>query len=371
MSGGRTERVDAVIVGAGQAGLSVGYHLARRGVSFVILEANPRVGDTWRHRWDSLRLFTPARYDGLPGMPYPGPAWSFPTKDDIADFLEAYAQHVELPIRTGVRVERLSGEAPAYVVTSRDDQFEAGTVVVATGGFATPYRPEFAADLDRGIVQLHSSAYRNPSQLGDGPVLVVGAGNSGAEIALEAARAGHVTWLSGRDVGEETPFRIGTLPDRLLTPVAWWLFSRVLTTSNAVGRRLRRRVVSAGAPLVRVKRKDLAAAGVERVPRTVAHAEGRPALEDERVVSAANVIWCTGYRPDFGWIDLQVFDAHGQPRHERGVVTAQPGLYFVGLPFLDSLTSPLIGGVGRDARHIAAQVGSELARQKPQAHGRV
>lgn len=358
MSTTKAERFDAVIIGAGQAGLAAAYHLSQRGTSFVILEANPRIGDSWRNRWDSLRLFTPARYDGLPGMPYPGPGWSFPSKDEIADYFEAYARRFDLPVRTGVRVDRLTTGGTGYLVDVGTDRFEASTVVVATGACSVPRRPAFAAELDPDIRQMHSSDYRNPSQFRDGSVLVVGAGNSGAEIALEASRTGHRTWLSGRDVGEESPFRIGSVPDRLLTPPVWWLLSRVLTTSNAAGRRLRRKALTMGAPLVRVKRKDLGAAGVDRVPRTVGHVDGRPKLEDGRVIQVANIIWCTGFRPELAWIDFPVFDAHGAPLHERGVVTTHPGLYFIGQPFLSSLTSTLIGGVGRDASHIAAHIRS-------------
>jgi putative flavoprotein involved in K+ transport len=187
--------------------------------------------------------------------------------------------------------------------------------------------------------------------------LVVGAGNSGAEIALEASAAGHRTWLSGRDTGEELPFRIGSLPDRWLTPVLWFLFSRVLTTTTHVGRKARAKILAMGGhPLARVKPRDIIEAGIERAPRTAAVTTGRPMLEDGRVMPVANVIWCTGFRSDFGWIDLPVLDQHGEPIHQRGVVASRPGLYFVGLFFMHALTSSLIGGVGRDARHIVDHI---------------
>ena len=192
-----SEHFETVIIGGGQAGLSVGYHLARRDRRFVILDANQRIGDAWRERWDSLRLFTASRYDGLPGWPFPAPAWSFPTKDEVADYLEAYAARFDLPVRTGIRVDGLSREADRYVVAAGDRRFEADHVVVASGAYPRPRIPAFAPELDPGIVQLHSSEYRDPSQLQEGCVLVVGAANSGAEIALEVSR-GHRTWLSGR-----------------------------------------------------------------------------------------------------------------------------------------------------------------------------
>jgi putative flavoprotein involved in K+ transport len=200
---GGAERFETVIIGGGQAGLAVGYHLARRDRRFVILDANQRIGDAWRKRWDSLRLFTPARYDGLPGWPFPAPAWSFPTKDEVADYLEAYAARFDLPVRTGVRVDGLSREADRYVVAAGKHRYEADNVVVAAGAYRRPRIPAFASELDSGIVQLHSSQYRDPSQLLEGGVLVVGAANSGAEIALEVS-GDHRTWLSG---GGGTPAR--------------------------------------------------------------------------------------------------------------------------------------------------------------------
>lgn len=346
-----TERFDTVVIGGGQAGLAVGYHLARRGGSFVILDANGRIGDAWRRRWESLRLFTPARYDGLPGLAFPAPRWSFPTKDEMADYLSSYAARFSLPVRAGVRVDGLSQEGDKLVVASGDRRFEAGSVVVATGGFANPWIPSFATELDPSIAQLHSSEYRSPSQLQPGSVLVVGAGNSGGEIAVDVSRSRR-TLLSGTYPGSE-PTRPGSLADRMLTPVVWFLLSRVLTTTTSAGRKLRSTCLRRGTPLARVTPKDIAAAGVERVPRTVGVQDGALEFEDGRVADVSTVIWCTGFRPDFGWIDLPGFGEDGQPVHERGVVGATPGLYFVGLFFQSALTSSLVGGIGRDAHYIA------------------
>jgi putative flavoprotein involved in K+ transport len=372
-----SECVETIIIGAGQAGLAVGYHLARRGRPFVILEGSERIGDSWRNRWDSLRVFTPARYSGLPGSRFPGPARSFPRKDEVADFVEAYARQFDLPVRTRMQVNGLRREGNRYVVSSGDLRFDASNVVVATGAFRAPRIPAFAGELDSGIVQLHSSEYRNPSQLRTGSVLIVGAGNSGAEIALEASRSGHQTWLSGRDTGEELPFRIGSAPDRLLGPPLWFLFSRVLTTRTWAGRKLRQRVRAMGGhPLARVKPKDVAAAGIARVPRTASVRDGYPVLEDGRVMEASNVIWCTGFRPDFRWIEIPVLDEVGDPVHDRGVVASQPGLYFVGQFFLHTLTSSLIGGVGRDAEYIATHIAARAhqaqrgAQKPPPSPGR-
>ena len=186
-SSGGSERFETVIIGGGQAGLAVGYHLARRERSVVIVDANQRIGDSWRERWDSLRVFTPARYDALPGWSFPAPRWSYPTKDEVADYLESYATRFGLPVRSGIRVDALSREHDGYVVSSGPNRYQADNVVVATGGYQAPRIPVFARALDPSIVQFHSSQYRNPAQLRDGGVLVVGAGNSGAEIALESS----------------------------------------------------------------------------------------------------------------------------------------------------------------------------------------
>ena len=358
-----TERVDTVIIGGGQAGLSVGYHLARRGKRFVILEAHDRVGDSWRTRWDSLRLFSPAKFDGLDGMPFPSDPFYFPTKDEMASYLESYVERFGLPVRTGTRVTSLTRRGDRYVVVAGDVRLEADNVVIAMANYQRPRVPEVAAQLDPSIVQMHSSDYRNLSQLRAGGVLVVGAGNSGAEIALEAVRGGHETWISGADVGS-LPYRYNGFMSRVLLMrlVFRLVFHRVLTTSTPIGRKVRPKLMHAATPLIRTKPNDLAAAGVQRVARTTGVQDGLPVLADGRVVQAANVIWCTGYHPGFSWMDLAVFDEHGDPRHERGVVRGEPGLYFVGLHFLHAMSSTMIHGVGRDADYIANVIARKPAR---------
>jgi putative flavoprotein involved in K+ transport len=368
-----SEQFETVIIGGGQAGLSVGYHLARRGRRFVILDANQRIGDAWRKRWDSLRLFTPARYNGLPGWPFPAPAWSFPTKDEMADYLEAYAARFDLPVRTGLRVDRLSREADRYVVAAGTNRLEADHVVVAAGAYQRPRIPAFAPELDPGILQLHSSQYRDPSQLQEGGVLVVGAANSGAEIALEVSRD-HRTWLSGRHPGRE-PYRTGSSRwDRLVIPVIWFMATHVLTVKTPMGRAVQQKFHigggchSRGLPLARIRPKDITAAGIERVPRTTGARGGRPVLDDGRDLKVANVVWCTGFVPDFAWIDPTVLAEVGGPVHDRGIVGSEPGLYFVGLVFLYALASSLVGGVGRDAQHIAEHIAArQPAARSPTA----
>ncbi len=348
------ERVETIVVGGGQAGLSVGYQLARRGRPFMILEAGDRIGDAWRTRWDSLRLFTPARYDALAGMPFPAPRHSYPSKDEMADYLEAYAARFDLPVRLGVRVDRVSRNGTGFVIASGERRFEADNVVVSIGSWQRPRVPPLAAELDRDVVQLHSGSYRNPGQLQDGDVLLVGAGNSGAEIALDVA-GGRRVFLSGRDVGH-VPIRIDSFSARFILPlILRGLFHRVITVRTPMGRKKRPEVFAHGLPLVRTKPDDLAAAGVERVPRVARVHDGLPQLEDGRVLDVANVIWCTGFDPDLDWIDLPGV-AHDDPATERGVVADQPGLYFVGLLFMYSVSSAMIHGLARDANHVAEHI---------------
>lgn len=355
----KRESFDVIVIGAGQAGLSVGHHLARAGVRFTILDANARIGDSWRKRWDSLRLFTPAKFDGLAGMPFPAPRNYFPTKDEMADYLEAYAARFELPVRNGVRVDRLFKRGARYVVKAGALELEAGQVVVAMASYQRARVPDFAAALSTEIVQIHSNDYRNLAQLRPGGVLLVGAGNSGADIAMETARGGHPTWLSGPDTGH-IPFSMENLLGRnLLAPlVLRFVFHRLLTVRTPLGRKARPAVLAKGAPLIRVKPRDLAAAHVMRVPRVAGARTGRPLLEDGRTLDAANVIWCTGFRPGFEWIDLPVFGDGGELQHRGGLIESQPGLYFVGLKFLYAMSSSMIHGVGRDAERIVKAITS-------------
>lgn len=351
----RAEHIHTVVIGGGQAGLAVGYYLARRDIPFVILEANERVGDSWRNRWDSLRLFTPARYDALPGIPFPAPRTHFPTKDEMADYLEAYAARFELPVLTGVRVDRVYKSNGRYVVDAGALRFEAENVVVAMATFQKPAIPSFASALAPHIRQIHSSEYRNPSQLQPGGLLVVGAANSGAEIALDVARSGAAreVWLAGRHPGH-VPARIDSfVSQHIVVPILYrFVFHRLLTIDTPIGRRARAKMIHRGAPLVRAKPRDLDAAGIQRVPRMVGVESGRPMLEDRGLLGVTNVIWSTGFTPGFSWIDLPVFDETGEVAHRAGFTETEPGLSFVGQHFLYAMSSTMIHGVGRDAKRI-------------------
>jgi putative flavoprotein involved in K+ transport len=357
----QVERYETVIVGGGQAGLSVGYHLREERRAFVILDGSERIGDSWRRRWDSLRLYSPAFRDGLPGMPFPAPKATYPTKDEMGDYLEAYATRFALPVRSGTAVEALTKENGSYVASAGDVRFEADNVVVATGVFRKPFTPGFAAARDSRITQLHSDDYRNLSQLQEGPVLVVGASHSGSDIAFEAS-ASHQVVLSGTDTGQ-IPVPIESRRGRVGFRLLVFAGTHLLNVNTPFGRKLRPHVRHGGGPLLRYRRKDLLAAGVERVlARTVGVEGGLPMLADGRVLDVRNVVWCTGFRPDFSWIRFPFeMGDDGYPVQYRGAAASSPGLYFAGLPFLHSFASMLVAGTGRDAKRIALHIVNERA----------
>jgi putative flavoprotein involved in K+ transport len=349
------ETFDTVVIGAGHAGLMVGYHLKQAGRSFVILHADERVGDVWRQRYDSLRLFTPSYVLGFPGMRFPMKRWDAPTRDEFADFLEAYATRFALPVRGNTRVDRVSRDGDTYVIEAGAERFEAANVVLAVGAHRAPRLPAFSSELDPSIVQLHSTAYRNPSQLREGPVLIVGAGNSGADIAMELAPT-HETWLSGPIRGHVPVDVDRGFARHIGFPIVRFVQTQLLSLRTPIGRKARAKLVHQGDPLIRVKPKWLDAAGVKRVGKTVAANAGRPVLEDGRDLDVANIVWCTGSGVDLSWLDVPVLGEEGMPTHERGVVQSEPGLYFVGLPFQFSAASAAIPGTGRDAEYVARQL---------------
>jgi putative flavoprotein involved in K+ transport len=354
------ETFQTVVIGGGQAGLAAGYFLARLGEKFIILDKNSRTGDAWRCRWDSLRLFTPSQFDSLPGMTFPKSKNYFPSKDEVADYLEGYARQFNLPVRHNVNVESLSPTGQDYRISTGTGWISARNVIVATGPFQQPYIPSVSLQLDPEIMQMHSSAYFNPKQIPVKSVLVVGAGNAGAEIALELSRTGKQVWLAGRDVGRvpaNSP--LGKLFDGRLI---WWVMTHLLTLDTPVGRKMHAGVVNHGTPLGRARRSEIAAAGITLAPRVSGVQSGKPQLEDGRILPAEAVIWATGFQPDYRWIHMPIFDKRGYPLHARGVANGAAGLYFVGLPFQTGLSSALLGGVGKDAEAIAAQVSRNSRR---------
>ncbi len=351
-----TQHTETLIIGAGQAGLATAYHLQRLGRDCLIVDGNQRVGDNWRRHYDSLRLYTPVKYDSLPGLTFPGDPWSYPSKDDVADYLEAYALHFDLSIRMSTRVERLRQRAGRFVATLGDDEIESASVVVATGTFGrTPNVPEFAAGLDPRIQQLHSSEYQRPDQLAPGPVLVVGASHSGCDIAYELA-VDRPTTLAGRDCGQ-IPVEWDSKRIRVGLPIMTFLFRHAITRRNPIVRKRLDEFRNHGGPMLRIKRHHLADRNVERhEARVTSVVDGKPALADGTVLDVANVVWCTGFRQDFSWIDIPTVDDVDWPDEYRGVVESVPGLYFCGLSFQYAFSSMLLPGVGRDASFVARSI---------------
>ena len=347
------ESTNTLVIGGGQAGLAAARSLARRGVEVLVLEENARIGNQWRQRWDSLHLFTPARWDGVADMPYPGDQDALPSKDEIAGFLESTADAWRLPVRTGQRVTALrhshDGSFEAEVASaSGGGRIRAERVVVASGHTRLANIPSLAAELDRSIVQLDASTYRRPSDVAGGRILVVGAGNSGAEIAIELARAGRETVLAGRDVGRIPPvaYLFGGRP-------FWFFATRVTDVGRPIGRRIAARAIHHGTPIIGMDPREIARAGVRRAGRVASVRDGLPVPDGGEPIEADAVIWCTGFRADYSWIQLPIFDAAGRPRLDRGIVDGVPNLAFMGLPFEFSLSSALIGGAGRDAERVA------------------
>jgi putative flavoprotein involved in K+ transport len=364
------EQTNTIVIGGGQAGLSVGYHLAGLGIPFLILDASERIGDAWRNRWDSLRLFNPARFGSLPGLRFPVDGDAFPTKDQVADYLEEYAHRFRLPVRNAVKIDRLWKKGDRFLMSAGDLRFESENVVIAMANYQIPRVPAFARDLDHGIVQLHAHEYRNPSQLKEGGVLVVGVGNSGADIGMEVSRS-HAAWISGKESGH-IPYRIESFMARhFVFRLMRFLGHHILNVSTPLGRKLRPKIMANAAPLVRVKPQDLVNAGIQRVPRVIGVRNGLPLLADDMTLDVKNVIWCTGYQHGFPWIDLPIFDGHGDPIHERGIVDRVPGMYFVGLHFLYSMTSATLMGVGRDADRVARAIAIRPSLSLEEGEGRL
>jgi putative flavoprotein involved in K+ transport len=360
------EVLDVVVVGGSQAGLAMAWHLQRQGLRFVVLEAGPEVGHVWRSRWDSLTLFTPAQYDALPGMAFPAPADTYPTKDPVADYLQAYAVAFDLPVRLNAKVTELSRlDDGSFEVRTADAAYQARQVVAATGPFQVSFVPPQARGLDPSVTQLHSADYRNPQALPEGQVLVVGGGNSGFQIAEELAAT--------RTVDLSIATRYPMLPQRRAGRDLFWWLTRLgllkVTVTSRLGRRMSRRDFVIG-----TNRRRLERAGVRFRPRLV-DAEGRTVrFADHRLLEDVGVVvWATGYRPDYAWIHIPGVVREGHVVHRRGV-TDVPGLYFLGLSWQHTRGSALLGFVNDDAafladriatRHQAAMSATVPATQEP------
>lgn len=340
-------QTETVIIGAGQAGLATGYFLKKTNKPFIILDKAGRTGDSWRNRWDSLHLFTPSKYDNLPGMPFPRIKGDFPSRDEMADYLGEYAKRFSLPVIPGTAVRKLHATNNDFEVETSRGVIISKNVVIATGTNPVPKIPSFAAELNPRILQIHSSEYKNANGIPGGDVLVVGAGTSGVEIAVELA-ANHKTYIAG------TPtFHIPDPVFKYAGGLYWWLISNLLTVRTPMGRKVREQVLKGGSPLIRISEKDLQKAGVVRLDRVAGIRDGVPLFPGAKILEVSSVIWATGYKPDFSWIGNDITDNTGWPSGNRGISDRIKGLFFIGMPFQYGLTSGLVGGVGRDAEFIS------------------
>ena len=358
MAAQRDDQHELLVIGGGQAGLAMGYHLQRRGVSFTIVDAGAEIGHVWRSRWDSLRLFTPAQYANLPGMQFPARRDTYPTHGQVADYLAEYASHFALPVQLQTQITQLTKTSTGFEAVSADGQtLTARSVVVATGPFSQPYTPPIADELSAAVVQLHTSQYRNPDQVPPGRVLVVGGGNSGFQIAGELADAGRQVELSeGR--------RNACIPQRPAGKDIFWWQERLGLLRVTADSRLGRVMSANNGTVIGSSRRNVCRRGVTLRPRTTAanrteirYADGSSSIVD-------TVIWATGFRVDDAWIRIPgALDIHGQLCQRRGIVDGIDGLYSLGRAWQHTTGSALLGFVQHDAAWLAEQIATRRTHQ--------
>jgi putative flavoprotein involved in K+ transport len=359
---GTPDHREVVVIGGGQAGVAIGYYLARKSLRFTILEAATAPAAAWRSRWDSLKLFTPVRYDSLPGRPFPGDPDSYPGRDEVVEYLTAYARDFELPVELDSRVRSVASTGGRYRVELDDRAYEADQVVVATGPFHVPRIPAIASGLHRDVVHFHSSAYRMPAALPPGPVLVVGGGNTGFQIAAELAET-HEVHLS---IGS----RQMPLPQRIFGRDLFTFLETTglmaRTVDSRIGQRMKDRDTLIGSRSRTLRRRH----GVTLHSRASAASATTVGFDDGTSMEVSSVTWATGFELDHSWIDVPVFDDGGRVVHRRGV-TQSPGLYFLGLPWLHTRGSALLGWVGDDAQYIAERIDALAVPALPKALQRI
>jgi putative flavoprotein involved in K+ transport len=357
------DTLDVLIVGAGQAGLAVGYHLQRAGLRLLIVDAASELGASWRNRWDSLRLFTPAQYDGLPGMAFPAPVDTYPNRAEVADYLKAYAARFHLPVWLDTAVGRLErdprAEGDLFVARTSQGPLHARQVVVATGPFQTPVIPAVGTRLGPGVRQLHSAEYRNPAQIPPGQVVVVGGGNSGRQIAIELANSHTGDHADSHSDSYRVVLAVGKeeveLPQRILGRDLFWWLTKTRVLAKTADSRLARRMRARGDLVIGSPLEGLRAAGVDVRPRLTATDSDTVTFADHTRTRPTTVIWATGFGSDYSWIDIDGVVGENGVEHERGV-SPVPGLSFIGLPWQHTRGSALLGFVKDDAEWLAERI---------------
>jgi putative flavoprotein involved in K+ transport len=341
-------RWGTIVIGGSQSGLAMGYYLKKIGEDFIVLDASEKVGQTWSNRWDSLQLFSPPSVNKMPGWSFPSPKGGPDTKDEMAEYLAAYARKFDLPIKSGYKVISVSKNGSVFSVVSAEENLTAERVIIATGAHQFPYIPAFAADLSSDIFQVHSDHYRRPSALPPGDVLVVGSAISGMQIALEVIKdrkttiAGKPTYIIPRGLSQ------------ISKKLDWWLLENLLTIKTPMGRKVRPQFVKGGGVFPYLV-QEIKESTISLRTRLSGVKDKMPMLENGETIATSVIIWCTGHRPNFSWIKECVTDERGWPVTERGV-SAMEGLYFIGMPFQYGLTSSLISGVRRDAEYISDKI---------------
>ncbi|MFP4976121.1 flavin-containing monooxygenase [Paenibacillus sp. CN-4] len=342
---------DVLIIGAGQAGLAAGYDLKQSGMRFLIVDAASSVGDSWRNRYDSLHLFTPRMYDGLPGKPLKGDRNGLPDKDEIADYLEKYAQQMELPVRMNCKVVHLSKAEEVFYAETTQGRIEARNVIVATGPFQIKNVPSFSESLSEHVTQLHSSEYKNPSQLKPGTTLIVGGGNSGAQIAAEIALE------SNQSVSISISSKMTFKPLYIMNQSIFWFFEKFKLIQANTNSRLGKWLRNQPEYVYGYELRELIKKGRVSVYTRASHAiNDRILFEDDSELKADNIIWATGFKRNDSWIDIAgALDATGVILHTEGVSPVK-GLYYIGLPWQTSRGSALLGWVKYDAHKIVHHI---------------
>lgn len=338
--------LDFIIIGSAQAGLSMAYHLKQLGKSFLVVDKEDKIGASWLSRWDSLTLFTPTEFNHLEGMEFPARKGHYPNKYEVANYFESYVEKFEIPIQFNTLITSIEKKNGIFTTSHENGVFHSTNVIIATGPFHTPYTPPFSIKINSEITQIHSNYYKNVEQLQQGDTLVVGGGDSGFQILDEISKNGSTTYFAGPD-------DVKTLPQEILGKTLWWWFTKTGFLSSSKHSWIGKVIANRPQPIIGLNIKEiLNRKNVIPVGRAISADESYIIFEKDKVSSIKNIIWATGYRPNFNWIQGLELDKNGYPKNKRGISSIE-GLYFIGLPWLHTRGSATLGGVKKDAAYIS------------------